>query len=70
MGVHAMSLDNKHHTHEIVIAKSFWTRKPYLKIVAMNGETVMHGETLQNHADAVATANNLSKGKFLVVDEY
>ena len=47
-----------------------WYGKPYVKIVAMNGKTVAHGESLENFTDAMATALNIANGDFEVLDRF
>lgn len=47
-----------------------WYGKPYIRIVAENGKTVAHGETLHNFLDAMDTAQNIADGEFEVVDRF
>lgn len=52
----------------IQIRRGFFTRKPYLVLVGDNGETVMHGERLENFGDALHTAIRLAQAEYDVED--
>lgn len=55
--------------YKVQVVESEKTDKPFLRLVsANNGKTMMHGEILENVADARATAKNIAEGEFTVED--
>lgn len=61
--------------YRIEVNRGFFSRKPYLRMVSnANGKVVMHGEPLQNFADAVITAVRISNaslgGQIQIIDNF
>ena len=54
-------------SYTIVIDRTRWRRKWYIKLVASNGKTVMHGEVLNNHRDAVELAEHIASNAYFVI---
>lgn len=52
-----------------VVKGGWWKQKWRVRLVsADNGKTVLSGETLKNHNDAVEVAQNIAAGTFIVFD--